>query len=41
LLPAEHRREFWLTHIQKDAALAGLRRHPTFIKLETQLSARQ
>jgi serine/threonine protein kinase/predicted Zn-dependent protease len=41
LLPAEHRREFWLTHVQKDAALAGLRRHPSFIKLETQLSARQ
>jgi eukaryotic-like serine/threonine-protein kinase len=41
LLPAEQRRGFWLTHVQKDAALAALRHHRSFIKLESQLSARQ
>jgi tetratricopeptide (TPR) repeat protein len=41
LLPVGDRRAFWLTHVQKDTALAGLRRHPTFIRLETHLSARR
>jgi tetratricopeptide (TPR) repeat protein len=38
LLPAEERRAFWSTHIQKDQALMALRRHPLFIELETELA---
>ncbi len=38
LLPAEERRTFWLTHIQKDQAFSSLRLHPVFIELETELS---
>ncbi len=41
LLPDDQRRVFWSTNIQKDAALAALRHHPSFIRLESQLSARR
>ena len=37
LLPALERRAFWSTHIRPDAALAALRRHPTFARLYTEL----
>ncbi len=32
-LPAQERRTFWSTHIRSDAALASLRRHPTFARI--------
>ena len=38
LLPADERRAFWSTHIRTDAALATLRRHPSFVRLYTELS---
>jgi hypothetical protein len=38
LMPAEDRRTFWSTHIQKDPAFSSLRLHPVFIELETELS---
>ena len=38
LLPADERRAFWSTHIRTDAALAALRRHPLFVRLDTELS---
>ena len=38
LLPADERRDFWSTHIRSDAALASLRRHPLFIRLDSELS---
>jgi tetratricopeptide (TPR) repeat protein len=38
LLPAGERRSFWSTHIQKDQALAVLRHHPSFVRLEAELS---
>ena len=41
LLPAEERRAFWSTHIRTDAALAALRRHPLFVRLDTELSRGQ
>jgi serine/threonine protein kinase/tetratricopeptide (TPR) repeat protein len=41
LLPDDQRRDFWSTHVEKDAALAALRHHPSFIRLESQLSARR
>ena len=37
LLPAQERRPFWSTHIRSDAALATLRRHPSFIRLYNEL----
>ena len=37
LLPAAERRAFWSTHIRSDAALATLRRHPSFVRLYTEL----
>ena len=37
LLPAAERRGFWSTHIRSDAALAALRRHPSFARLYTDL----
>ncbi len=36
-LPAEERRAFWSTHVRSDAALATLRRHPTFARLYQEL----
>ena len=41
LLPAEERRAFWSTHIRTDAALAALRRHPSFVRLDAELSRRE
>jgi tetratricopeptide (TPR) repeat protein len=38
LLPAEERRTFWSTHIQKDQAFSSLRLHPVFVELETEVS---
>jgi serine/threonine protein kinase/tetratricopeptide (TPR) repeat protein len=38
LLPAEERRTFWSTHIEKDQAFSSLRRHPLFIELESELA---
>ncbi len=38
LLPAEERRTFWTAHIRTDPALATLRRHPMFVKLDDELS---
>jgi eukaryotic-like serine/threonine-protein kinase len=40
-LPAEERRGFWSTHVEKDQALAALHRHPLYIKLENELSRGQ
>jgi eukaryotic-like serine/threonine-protein kinase len=37
LLPANERRAFWSTHVRSDAALATLRRHPTFARLYNDL----
>jgi serine/threonine protein kinase/Tfp pilus assembly protein PilF len=37
LLPADQRAAFWSAHIQPDTALAGLRRHPQFLKLQTDM----
>ena len=36
LLPAEERRAFWSKHMRTDAALASLRRHPLFVKLDAE-----
>jgi hypothetical protein len=33
-IPAAERRDFWATHIEKDAALAVLRNNPSFHRLE-------
>jgi tetratricopeptide (TPR) repeat protein len=38
LLPAEERRGFWTTHIQRDQAFTSLRRYPLFSALDTELS---
>ena len=38
LLPADQRRAFWSAHIRTDAALAALRRHPMFVRLDDELS---
>jgi hypothetical protein len=38
LLPAEERRTFWSTYIQKDPAFSSLRFYRVFIELETELS---
>jgi serine/threonine protein kinase/tetratricopeptide (TPR) repeat protein len=37
MLPVAERRPFWSTHIRSDAALAALRRHPSYIKLYNEL----
>jgi len=41
LLPAGERRAFWSTHIRTDTALAALRRHPSFVRLDAELSHRK
>jgi hypothetical protein len=38
LLPADQRRAFWSTHIRSDAAMAALRRHRLFVRLDAELS---
>jgi len=38
LLPAQERPAFWSTHIRTDAALAMLRAHPSFVRLDAELS---
>ena len=37
LVPTDERRAFWSTHVRADAALATLRRHPTFARLYNDL----
>jgi len=41
LLPADQRRAFWSTHIRTDAALAALRRYPSFARLDGELSQKK
>jgi eukaryotic-like serine/threonine-protein kinase len=36
-LPVAERRVFWSTHVRSDAALATLRRHPTFARIYNEL----
>jgi tetratricopeptide (TPR) repeat protein len=41
LLPGDQRHAFWSRHIRKDTALAALRRRPSFLELERDLSRRR
>jgi tetratricopeptide (TPR) repeat protein len=38
LLPTAERRAFWSTHIRTDGAMAALRRHRSFVRLDAELS---
>jgi tetratricopeptide (TPR) repeat protein len=39
-LPTHQRAGFWSSYIQKDTALAAIRRHPQFLQLEAEMSQR-